>query len=150
MLTPFILVLLYSYLGKPVSSLVGRIKDSELAESTKKMFTRIRTFATRCGRTATRPVLTMWYILTDSNTSKKDKAVIYGALLYVISPLDLVPRDLFRMLGILDDTAIAAFIYKKISSMVTPEIMLRTEDTLDGWFGHEAPSGSLPALPCRP
>jgi uncharacterized membrane protein YkvA (DUF1232 family) len=41
-------------------------------------------------------------------------------------------------LGILDDAAVVAYIYKKVSNKVTAEITNKVEDTLDRWFGAEA------------
>ena len=48
-----------------------------------------------------------------------------------------VPRKVLGFLGILDDAAVIAYVYKKISSKITAEITNKVNDTLDQWFGGE-------------
>jgi uncharacterized membrane protein YkvA (DUF1232 family) len=52
-------------------------------------------------------------------------------------PIDLIPRRVYRLLGVLDDGAAVLFVYKKIKDKITPEIMMKVEDTLNDWFGVE-------------
>jgi uncharacterized membrane protein YkvA (DUF1232 family) len=89
------------------------------------------------GRAAATPLLQLWYVLRDANTSTKDKVLIYAALVYTILPMDLIPRRVYRLLGVLDDGAAVLFVYKKIKDKITPEIMMKVEDTLNDWFGVE-------------
>ena len=51
--------------------------------------------------------------------------------------MDLVPRSVFRVLGILDDGIAVMYVYKKIQANITPEINARVDRTLDEWFGVE-------------
>ena len=75
--------------------------------------------------------------MRDANTPTKDKVLIYAALVYTILPMDLIPRRVYRLLGVLDDGAAVLFVYKKIKDKITPEIMMKVEDTLNDWFGVE-------------
>jgi uncharacterized membrane protein YkvA (DUF1232 family) len=76
-------------------------------------------------------------VLRDANTPTKDKVLIYAALVYTVLPMDLIPRRVYRLLGVLDDGAAVMFVYKKIKDKITPEIMMKVEDTLNDWFGVE-------------
>ena len=73
--------------------------------------------------------------MADENTTAADKALVYGAILYIISPFDLLPRRVLSILGVLDDAAVAALVIKKIQNKITPEIEAAVEATLDEWFG---------------
>lgn len=42
------------------------------------------------------------------------------------------------LLGILDDAAVIAYVYNRISKKITVEITNKVEETLDNWFGAEA------------
>ena len=74
----------------------------------------------------------------QTETTTLEKALIYGALAYIIIPSDLLPRRALSVLGILDDAAVIAYVYKKISNKITAEITNKVEETLDNWFGAEA------------
>ena len=60
----------------------------------------------------------LWAYLSSGRCTTTDKALILGALLYLISPIDAIP-DLVPVVGWLDDigvaTAILAFLNHKIS-----------------------------------
>jgi len=51
--------------------------------------------------------------------------------------MDLIPRSVYKLLGVLDDGAAMLYVYKKIKDKITPEIMMKVEDTLNEWFGAE-------------
>jgi uncharacterized membrane protein YkvA (DUF1232 family) len=97
-----------------------------------------KNFAITSGRVATKPILTFYYVMHQTETTTLEKALIYGAIAYIIIPSDLLPRRTLSILGILDDAAVIAYVYKKISGKITIEITNKVEDTLDRWFGAEA------------
>lgn len=130
-----IIVLVYMIKGKDTSALVRRIKESELRANIAKLLDKLRPWALKIGRTAARPFVAFYYVLSDEGTPLLDKVLIYAAILYVISPIDLLPRAVYSLLGILDDGVAVAFVYKRIKSRMTPQIEARVEDTLNEWFG---------------
>ena len=75
--------------------------------------------------------------MEDENTSTLDRVLIYAAIVYTILPLDLVPRVVYKLLGVLDDGVAMLYVYKKIKSKITPAINLKVEETLMEWFGVE-------------
>ena len=73
----------------------------------------------------------------QTETTTIEKALIYGAIAYIVIPSDLFPRRALSILGILDDAAVIAYVYNKVSSKVTAEITNKVNDTIDQWFGAE-------------
>lgn len=90
--------------------------------------------AKKAGVKVTYYALTLYYTLTDPATPTKYKAVIAGALGYMILPLDLVP-DFLPFAGLADDWAalIAAVTY--VASAITPAIKARAREKTEEWFG---------------
>lgn len=95
---------------------------------------KLSTLAKKAGVKLTYYALTLYYTLTDPNTPTKYKAVIAGALGYMILPLDLVP-DFLPFAGLADDWAalIAAVTY--VTSAITPAIKARAREKAEEWFG---------------
>ena len=100
----------------------------------------IKAFGLKAGRTTCKPLLTFYYVMSCDDTSVADKALVYGAILYIISPFDLLPRRILGILGILDDATVTIFVLKKIQDKITLEIESKVNATLDDWFGTTAPA----------
>ena len=131
------IILVYTLLKKPIGEFVDKLKDIDWPKTAHSIWNPVKKFCIKAGINISYPLLTFYYVLSDENTSISDKALVYGAILYILSPFDLVPRKVLRILGILDDVTFAIFIYKKISSSVTPEIMSKVKATIIEWFGNE-------------
>ena len=134
-ITICILVLVYKIIGKPVGRLLERLRNVDWKTQFSQLWDKLKTYALKAGRVATKPILTFYYVMQDSETTTLDKALIYGAIAYIVIPADLLPRKVLGLLGILDDAAVIAYVYKKISNKITAEITNKVEDTLDSWFG---------------
>lgn len=137
LITIFLLILGYSVLGKPVGKLVDKVKNVDWDDLSAKAWSSVKSFGLKAGRTACKPLLYFYYVMKDEGTSVADKALVYGALLYIVIPCDLLPRRVLGMLGMLDDAAVTAFVLKKIKDKITPEIEMLANTTLDEWFGAE-------------
>lgn len=98
---------------------------------------KLRPWALKAGRTATRPVLQFYYVMEDEKTSTLDRVLVYAAIVYVIMPIDFVPSSVYKFLGVLDDGVAMLYVYKKIKEKITPEINAKVKETLDEWFGVE-------------
>ena len=75
--------------------------------------------------------------MTDEKTSTLDKALVYAAIIYTISPVSLIPSAVYKLLGVLDEGAAVLYVYKKVKERITPEINAKVDDTLNEWFGVE-------------
>ena len=134
-ITICILVLVYKIIGRPVGRLLERLRNVDWKTQFSQLWDKLKTYALKAGRVATKPILTFYYVMHQTETTTLEKALIYGALAYIIIPSDLLPRRALSVLGILDDAAVIAYVYKKISNKITAEITNKVEDTLDSWFG---------------
>lgn len=139
-ITVFLLIVAYSILGRPIGKLVEKVKDVNWKELADSAWDSIKTFGMKAGRSSCKPLLTFYYVMSDKETTIVDKALVYGGILYIIVPFDLLPRKIFGVLGVLDDAAITAFILKRVQGKITPEIEAAVTATLNEWFGSSAPA----------
>lgn len=104
--------------------------------SENKLWSKLSRIASRIGRSAAYYVLILYYLLISPNVSIKNKAVICGALGYLILPADLLP-DVIPLLGLTDDIAAIKLAYDTVRVSVTPEIESQAESKLEQWFKSE-------------
>ena len=138
--TIVLLIVAFSILGRPIDKLVEKVKDADWKRLSEEAWNSIKTFGQKAGRASCKPLLTFYYVMASENTSIADKALVYGAVLYIIIPFDLLPRRILGIMGILDDAAVIAFVHKKIQNKITPEIEAAVATALDEWFGASAPT----------
>ena len=124
-------------MGKDVNSLVEKLKDVDWHSKINSLIDKLRPWALKAGRVAAKPLLQFYYVMADEKTSTLDKALIYAAIIYTISPADLLPRSVYSFLGILDDGVAMVYVYKKIKDKITPEIEIQVQEKLNEWFGVE-------------
>lgn len=137
MITISLLVLIYLIMGKDVSGFLDRLKNVDWRSKINTLMDKLRPWALKAGRAATRPLLQFYYVMDDDNTSTLDRALIYAAIIYTILPMDFLPRTVYRLLGVLDDGVAMLYVYKIIKNRITPEVNSKVEDTLNEWFGVE-------------
>src|SRR5574344_1909865 len=82
---------------------------------------KISRIAKRAGAKLVYAALILYYTLQSDKVSKTDKALIIGALGYMISPLDAIP-DAIPIAGLTDDFAVLVYVLKKVWGDVEPEI----------------------------
>ena len=116
---------------------MNRVRNIDWRGKINAVMEKLRPWALKAGRVATRPLLQFYYVMDDDNTSTLDRVLIYAAIFYTILPMDLIPSVIYKFLGILDDGVAILFVYKKIKDKITPEINAKVEDTLNEWFGVE-------------
>ena len=132
-----ILALAYMIMGKDISGLLKKVKNVDWRGKINALMDTLRPWALKVGRVAARPLLQFYYVMEDESISTLDRVLIYAAIIYTILPLDLVPRTVYKVLGVLDDGVAMLYVYKKIKDKITPEINSKVEDTLNEWFGVE-------------
>jgi len=137
MSTICILILIGLYFKKPIENLVEKIKGVDWTQKFAALWQYMLPYAKNAGRVAVRPILQFYYVVTDSDTSTLDKALIYGCIAYVVLPYSLIPRVAYRFLGIMDEAAAVLFVYSKVKDKITPVIETKVENLLDAWFGAE-------------
>lgn len=130
-------ILAYMIMGKDIKSLLERVKDIDWRSKINDLMNKLRPWALKVGRVPARPLLQFYYVLDDDNTSTLDRVLIYAAIIYTVLPMDLIPRSVYKLLGVLDDGVAILYVYKKIKDKITPEINAKVEETLNDWFGVE-------------
>jgi uncharacterized membrane protein YkvA (DUF1232 family) len=132
-----ILILAYMVMGKDVKPLLEQVKNIDWRARINALMDKLRPWAVKAGRAATRPLLQFYYVMDDDNTSVLDRVLIYGAIIYTVLPIDLIPRAVYKFFGVLDDGVAILYVYKKVKDKITPEINIKVEETLNAWFGPE-------------
>ena len=97
---------------------------------------KISRIAKRAGAKLVYVALVLYYTLQSDKVSVKDKAVIIGALGYLISPLDLIP-DAFPIAGLTDDLTVLLYVVKKVWGDVSDDVKDKAKSRLSQWFDEE-------------
>lgn len=97
---------------------------------------KISRVAKRAGAKLVYAALLLFYTLQSDKTSIKDKAIIIGALGYLISPLDVMP-DAIPIVGLSDDLAVLIYVLKKLWSDINPEVQEKAKAKLNEWFDED-------------
>jgi len=104
-------------------------------ENLSEVWHYMQEYAGQAGREATRVVLELFFVMKSPETSMIDKGIIIAALGYQFLPEDLIPRDKYGLLSLIDNSVTIAFAYSRMKADVTPAIRAQVEAILDSWFG---------------
>ena len=110
-------------------SYANKFSQSEFAE-------KISRIAKRAGSKLVYAALILYYMLQSDKVSKADKAIIIGALGYMISPIDVIP-DAIPIAGLTDDLAVLLYVLKKVWTGIDPDIIAQAREKLSKWFDEE-------------
>ena len=110
-------------------SYANKFSQSEFVE-------KISRIAKRAGSKLVYAALILYYTLQSDAVSKTDKAIIIGALGYMISPLDVIP-DAIPIAGLTDDFAVLMYVLKKVWTDIDPTIIEQAKEKLSKWFDEE-------------
>ncbi|MBP3731193.1 MAG: DUF1232 domain-containing protein [Mailhella sp.] len=116
-------------LGKKLQKFAGSF-DAEA------LFSKLTRTLGPIGKETVRKILQLYYVLQSPHVPAKAKAVIVGALGYVVCPLDFIP-DFIPVLGFTDDIAAVTAVLVSVSMYVTEEINRQVEEKITQWFGPE-------------
>ena len=97
---------------------------------------KISRIAKRAGSKLVYAALILYYTMQSDKVSFKDKAIIIGALGYLISPLDVVP-DAIPIVGLGDDMAVLIYVLQKIWGDVEDDVKDRARARLAKWFDED-------------
>ena len=96
---------------------------------------KIAKIAKRAGAKLVYIALVLYYTLQSDKVSIKDKAIIVGALGYLVSPLDVIP-DAIPIVGLGDDLAVLLYVIGKIGD-ISEEIKEKAKSKLTKWFDED-------------
>lgn len=107
----------------------GKFTNSDFVEKISKI-------AKRAGSKLIYAALILYYTLQSDKISVKDKAIIIGALGYLVSPLDVIP-DAIPIAGLGDDLAVLIYVLNKVWGNVSEDIKAKAKDKLSKWFDED-------------
>jgi len=110
-------------------SYANKFSQSDFVEKISKI-------AKRAGAKLVYAALILYYTLQSDKVSAANKAMIIGALGYMISPLDVIP-DAIPIAGLTDDLAVLLFVLKKVWTDIDPEIQSKAREKLAKWFDED-------------
>ena len=91
-------------------------------------------FAGAIGREGLRSALILYYTLRRSDIPAGTRAIILGALGYLILPADVIP-DIIPALGFTDDIGVLAAALAAVAQYVDDESRARADAALERWLG---------------
>jgi len=97
---------------------------------------KIARIAKSAGAKLVYAALILYYTLQSDKVSSTNKAMIIGALGYLISPLDVVP-DAIPIAGLADDLGVLVYVLKKVWTEVDPDIETKARERLSKWFDED-------------
>ena len=97
---------------------------------------KISRIAKRAGAKLVYAAFVLYYTLQSDKIPVKDKAIIIGALGYLISPLDVIP-DAIPIAGLGDDLAVLVYVLNKVWGNVSDEIKDKAKAKLTKWFDED-------------
>ena len=104
--------------------------------TTGEFLDKISRIAKRAGAKLVYAALILYYTLQSDKISVKDKAIIIGALGYLVSPLDVVP-DAIPIVGLGDDLTVLIYVLNKVWGNVSEDIKQKAKDKLSKWFDED-------------
>lgn len=99
-------------------------------------WTKLKKHAVNAGIKVVYSGLVLYYALQSPNTSARDKAIIYGALGYLILPIDIIPD--FVPGGFADDLGVLLFATARVGMSIDGEVKQKAKDKLVDFFGEGA------------
>lgn len=99
-----------------------------------QLWDKIKTYAKKVGRAGTKPVLLLYYVMTDEATPRSVKLTVGSALAYLVLPINLISAKKHPLTGRLDEAAAVVLAYQQIKKHISPEMERKVNETLDKWF----------------
>lgn len=115
------------------------INDEELSKyenkyNEKDFFGKLKKYAKKIGAKCVEQALTLYYVMKKPDVPAQYKALILGALGYLVSPLDFIP-DLAPFVGYTDDVVAIAYALMQVQGYVDEEIEQKVAEKMESIFG---------------
>lgn len=106
--------------------------------SESKFWDKLKKEAVKAGATVIYIALMLYYVLVSRRVSLRDKALIVGALGYLILPTDLIP-DLLPAIGYSDDLTALVTVFNVVKHNIDDDIRQRAQSKVRELLGKVSP-----------
>lgn len=110
--------------------------DYEKNYSDKDFWKKVKSVAKRAGAEVIFTALKLYYVASSETTPIWARSIIYGALGYLILPVDLI-ADVVPVIGYVDDLAVMAAALGTVECFLTEDVILQARGKLSEWFGDD-------------
>ncbi len=94
---------------------------------------KVKNFCKDIGKDSLEQVFRLYYALESDKCSMKHRTVIYGALAYLVSPIDMIP-DLTPILGYTDDMGLIAAALVAVAVCIDDVVKTKAKEKVDELF----------------
>lgn len=101
--------------------------------SSERFLSKLPAFAKFAGRKILEPAIELYFAATDKDTPAWAKRTIYGALGYLLLPVDVLP-DFLPMVGFTDDLGILLAAVAAVATHIKPEHKAKARAMMQKWF----------------
>ncbi len=108
--------------------------DYEKNYSDESFWKKIRSVAVKAGKEVIFTALKLYYVAMADTTPLWAKSIIYGALGYLILPVDLI-ADIVPVIGYVDDLAVMGAALGTVECFLNEDITDQSRKKLSEWFG---------------
>lgn len=120
----------------------SKINENELEKyqdkySEEGLLQKISKYGKLIGLEALYKIVQLWYVLQKNDVPAKQKALIMGALGYLIAPLDFI-SDVVPVLGYTDDFVAVTFALIQVQGYIDDEVRAKAKALLKKIFGEQA------------
>ena len=97
-------------------------------------FDKVKKYAKAIGVELLLKAFQLYYVLQKPELPPKVKAIIMGALAYLVLPIDLVP-DIIPGIGYVDDLAVVGFALLQAMPYIDDEVTRKANESIKNIFG---------------
>lgn len=114
--------------------------------SAEKFWAKLKSAALVAGRDVVEKALLLYYALEKPDLPLWSKTTIYGALGYLISPIDAIP-DFTPIIGYADDLGVLALALAAVAIHIDDGVRAKARKKAVEWFGDDGDGGAADADP---
>ena len=101
--------------------------------SEESFWSKLKDNAKSVGEIAVRQALQLYYAAQARNTPAWAKSIIYGALAYLIFPVDAIP-DTLPVIGFTDDLGVIGAALAAVAAHIDADVIAKADAKLKDWF----------------
>ena len=109
--------------------------ENQKLYSEKSFFKKIRSNFSKIGYNLLNKAFVLYYVARDKDTPTWAKSIIYGALGYLILPLDAIP-DIVPFIGFSDDLTAIVSAISVIIAHIKPEHIKQADDRINKFISN--------------